>query len=225
MEEIWTISEGAYDISNKGNVRRDGYILKKRMDRDGYEIITLTIDGCYYTRKVHRLVGIAFIPNPENKPQINHIDGNKLNNTVNNLEWCTAKENIEHSSKLGLQPRGEEKAFAKLTEENVSEIKQMVLDGYGNSFIGNLFGVTCGAIYSIRINSTWTQVPWPAEYRLVTAWRETKGGLAKLNAGVVSEIKQKLREGYSIKDLQNIYGMSGGALRCIRNGSTWKEVN
>ena len=231
MTEIWKQSEGEYYISNTGKVKRDGYILKTRIDRYGYEIVTLTINGVYYTRKIHRLVAIAFIPNPENKPQVNHIGkdsaGNisKLMNNVDSLEWSTAQENINHSVENGLQLRGEGKTTAQLTDENVAEIKEMILAGYGNSFIGNIFGVTCGAIYPIRLDKGWTHIPWPEPYRLVTAWRGTKGGPSKLTAKSVSEIKDKLRQGISIAELQKQYEISGGALRCIRNGSTWKEIN
>ena len=101
--------EGFYKVSNKGNVfsverlnsrgyRCGGRILKPRYDKDGYLIVGLYINGVGKKKRVHRLVTEAFIPNPEGLPQINHIDEVKDNNNVENLEWCTSKDNINHGT-------------------------------------------------------------------------------------------------------------------------------
>lgn len=113
MEEIWKDIkgyEGKYQISNLGNVRSlyDQNQFKKNSrikilklgERNGYSVINLQNKIKPKERKsyqVHRLVAEAFIPNPENKPIINHIDENKKNNIITNLEWCTQKENVLHS--------------------------------------------------------------------------------------------------------------------------------
>ena len=100
MDEIWHDIEGykgLYQVSNKGNVKslklEKELILRPGIDRYGYYYIGLYNDGVRKAFRLHRLVAEAFIPNPENKPQVNHKDENKLNNCVNNLEWATAKEN------------------------------------------------------------------------------------------------------------------------------------
>lgn len=97
--------EGLYTIDCRGNI----YSMKKKIklapgnNGIGYLQIGLYKDGKHKNHYVHRLVAEAFIPNPENCPVVNHKDGNKQNNCVENLEWCTQKENIEESIRLNLQ--------------------------------------------------------------------------------------------------------------------------
>lgn len=101
MEVIWKTIERApnYEINQFGQVRNKTtlLILKQKIDRYGY----LTIGLCNNKRKIyptiHRLLALAFIPNPNNYPQVNHIDGNKLNNNLSNLEWISASGNILHA--------------------------------------------------------------------------------------------------------------------------------
>lgn len=111
--------EGSYMVSNLGRIKSlvgwNGYeyikrdkILnpyKQKVGQDYYRsVVKLHKNGKKKDAKVHRLVASAFIPNPENKPNINHKDGNPLNNIVSNLEWCTQRENIIHSYEIGLKP-------------------------------------------------------------------------------------------------------------------------
>ena len=108
MEEIWKDIkeyEGLYQVSNLGRIKslpRNGTvqvvkILNPCKDTYGYLRIKLSKNNKAKKYQVHRLVAQAFIPNPENKPQVNHLDGNKLNNYYKNLEWCTNGENQIHS--------------------------------------------------------------------------------------------------------------------------------
>jgi hypothetical protein len=88
--------------------------LKHMITRKGYHLVALYKDGKRYYKSVARLVAQAFIPNPDNKPEINHKDGNKDNNTSNNLEWMTTKENIHHAMDNGLRVRSEVCGRAKV---------------------------------------------------------------------------------------------------------------
>lgn len=102
MEEIWkTIKdyEGLYEVSNWGRVRntRTGRVLRHWKDEDGYLLVNLCKDGVRKHYKVHRLVAQAFIPNPDGLPEVNHIDQNKENNCVENLEWCDRAYNVRYS--------------------------------------------------------------------------------------------------------------------------------
>lgn len=104
MKEIWkdiNDYEGIYQVSNLGRVKRvtTGRILKGCKNNKEYLVVTLYKNSTQSTKKIHRLVSQAFIPNTENKPQVNHIDENKTNNMVSNLEWSTAKENSNHGTR------------------------------------------------------------------------------------------------------------------------------
>lgn len=103
MEELWKDIkgyEGLYQVSNFGRIKRvtTGRILKGRKDSKGYLMVNLSKNSIVSNKIIHRIVAQAFIPKPENKPQVNHIDENKSNNVASNLEWVTAKENINHGT-------------------------------------------------------------------------------------------------------------------------------
>ena len=130
--------EGEYQVSNIGKVRSltryvngrggskrfiDGKILKQYFAKKGYCRILLKGSEKHL---VHRLIGSVFIPNPENKPQINHKNGIKDDNRAENIEWCTASENIIHSYETGLQIplKGSDRKMSKVTSIEVLEIRK-----------------------------------------------------------------------------------------------------
>ena len=110
LEEWHNIEGTTYQVSNLGRIR-NVYEIKPVVHRGtGYCRVSLSVNNKRTTYDVHRLVAKNFIPNPENKPQVNHKDGDKTNNCVNNLEWNTRIENMYHAYKLGLvKPRGKSK--------------------------------------------------------------------------------------------------------------------
>lgn len=112
MKEEWVKIKGfeEYEVSNYGTVKntRTGRIIKTRSTNTGYKLIDLHNNCNVSTKYLHRLVAEAFIPNPNNWPQVNHKDENKENNHVDNLEWCTASYNLsynERAKKVGLHHR------------------------------------------------------------------------------------------------------------------------
>jgi len=92
----------------------------------GYPRVALHKKGVTVWRRLHRLLAISFIPNPENKPQVNHKDGNKLNYKLSNLEWCTSKENVIHAhvNKLTNVPKGEQHYKCTLSDDVVKKIRR-----------------------------------------------------------------------------------------------------
>jgi len=145
MNEIWKSIlgyEGIYEISNLGNVKslskivgkntRGEVILKPAIDRKGYLFVSLTKNKISKCCRIHRLIAIAFIENSFNKPQIDHIDGNPLNNSVDNLKWSTQKENLNNPifkkrnsiSHLGQRPVNCKKVYKVDEDNNVVHVYQ-----------------------------------------------------------------------------------------------------
>lgn len=114
--------EGHYVVSNLGNVKSlksGGMILKSHVNK-GYEYVHLCKNSKHYNAKVHRLVAKAYIPSHENACEVNHKDGNKLNNRVENLEWVTPSENMKHARMLGLNRAGRNNAFTSKAVDMIS---------------------------------------------------------------------------------------------------------
>lgn len=133
----------------------------KTRDRKGteYQIINLSkLDGKKRTFRVHRLVMMAFNP-VENMDEleVNHLDGNKKNNKLENLEWCTSSENQKHAFKTGLQKarKGESSNFAKLTEEDVKQVFELRKQGLLQREIAEIVGCTSSNISAILRGKSW----------------------------------------------------------------------
>lgn len=160
--EIWKdIDEfkGMYQVSNLGRVKSLNYrrtgkesILKYSTNNDGYKTVCLHKDGKQTTRLIHKLVAISFIPNIQNKPQINHIDGNKDNNCVDNLEWCTFKENIIHRD-IYIKPKGR----SLLTKEEVNTIKEAKQNGKNYKKVWENY---CNKISLSGFEKVWYGINW-----------------------------------------------------------------
>lgn len=116
--------EGIYQINkNNGDVikKTNKKLLKRTINKYGYESYNLRKNNKNKTFGVHKLLALNFISNPNNKPQVNHIDGNKRNNNLNNLEWVTISENHQHAYDIGIKKsvKGEEHGMAKLNKDQV----------------------------------------------------------------------------------------------------------
>ena len=168
MKEIWKTIEGYtdYQISNYGRVKslwfKKEKILKLSDDTKKYLRCSILKKKVHYTTRIHRLVAQAFIPNPENKPQVNHIDGNTYNNFSYNLEWVTPSENQIHAFRIGLQNSnhmiGEKHFNSKLTEIEVLVIHGLYLSGLSQYFIGKMFNVSQSNIFKIISGKKWKKL-------------------------------------------------------------------
>ena len=157
MTELWQPVpgyEGRYNCSSCGLVRGPKGLVKPKPTNNGYLRTELWSQGERWRPTLHRLVATLFVPNPENKPQVNHLDGNKTNNKAENLEWCTPSENIIHAVKLH-QRYGENSTAPKLTQDEVTAIRVLLSKGIPGTWIAEVFGITNAQVSNIRLNKQW----------------------------------------------------------------------
>lgn len=166
--------EGYYQVSNLGRVKsvsrtRLGNkksvisvpekILKGGITR-GYRTVILCIDSKIKSFSIHRIVANAFIDNPYNKSQVNHIDGIKLNNTVDNLEWTTAQENTQHAWDNGLSRsvKGSDHPFSKLSMYEVIELRKIINSViYSQRTIANVYNIDQAIISRLKNNKIYKE--------------------------------------------------------------------
>ena len=154
MEEKWKFIpgyDGYYKASTLGQIKsieridcrgqkRKSMILKQRTDKDGYKVLSLSKKGKNRLYLVHRLIAITFIDNPNNKPQINHINEDKTDNRTENLEWCTPKENTNHGTAIERRKRPKAVVAIEIntgTEIEFSSVKETKEFGFNRSQVSN----------------------------------------------------------------------------------------
>lgn len=182
MKEIWKDIpnyEGYYQASNLGNIRSldrwidnpnkkaktNGYIkkkmiLKQNKIKSGYYTTALSREGTTKAYLTHRLIAIAFLSNPLNKPQVNHKNGVKTDNNVSNLEWATRSENAIHSyeNKLQISRKGSLHGSAKLSELDVLEIRSLLLKKVDKNQISEVFKISYGTVCDIEKRRRWKHI-------------------------------------------------------------------
>lgn len=172
MEEIWKDIigyEGLYKISSFGRIKSkhtnnkwgSGWkLLNGYRDNLGYLYTALFKEGNRHIFKIHRLVALHFIPNSENKPQVNHIDADKTNNRIENLKWCSALENMRHAFAKNLIPFriGGANGQAKLKESDILQIRKLTESGIDYKEIAKRYPVCSSTINKIINKKIWSHI-------------------------------------------------------------------
>jgi hypothetical protein len=234
-------AEGFYAVSNLGRVKRTaekparfaGRMLKGCLDSSGYSQVRVG-----RSRLVHHLVYEAFAgPRPEGS-EINHRDGVKTNNRVENLELVSHAENMGHASRTGLMDHGEGHPQAKLVPSQVVEIKRLLMAGISPNTIRKSFGVNVASVWHIATGMTWKEVhvdgfvpvpsvrcrtrsPFPPEKIL----RGERSGMAKLTEANVRAIRAAHLSGEFQASIARRFNVSQVNVSCIVRRKTWGHVD
>lgn len=191
----------------------------------GYLCVHLSVNNKSWTLLVHRLVAMAFIPNPDNKPEVNHIDGDKWNNKVDNLEWNTSSENMAHAHKMGLHIvlRGEEKGkLCKINTKKATRICQLLEENKMSiREIANDVKCTKNIVHNILLREAWTHIS--KNFNIDNFSVNERNKLTLKDA---KKICEKLSSGlYSIRDISNEMGIPYSRVNDIKQRKTWCSVS
>lgn len=236
-----------YAVSKTGAVLSTNYNnthtfkeLKLQTDKDGYKTVHLHINGKVINFRVHRLVAYSFIPLPKRYEnigltrddlEVNHKNGDKSNNHVSNLEWCTTKENIIHAelNNLRSHKRGIEHPMVKYTE---SQIKQVCYLFEKNEFsmkqISEKTGVDIHTVFDIKNNNAWNSISknYNFENYSVKSDRRTNCPLRKYDIELIHKICKMLEDGdKTLKEISCECGVSDGLVQHIKYRSLYSDIS
>jgi len=221
--------EGAYSISDHGRVRRDARAngtrrdLLKLEDISGYRRVTLCYQGKKRKALVHHLVMEAFVgPRPDGR-EVNHRDGRPFNNHLDNLEYCTRKENAEHAARMSPHRNvGSHNGSAKLTATDVLAARDAFRSGAQLPELAKRYDVSKDAIHCAIVGKTWKHLPGPVPMPGGPAG--TRSAVAKLTDFLVAEMRACHADGVPVRQLSERYGVSTGTVYAAVTGRTWKHV-
>lgn len=213
-----------YPLNENYLVTEDGKIydkvkkvwLKTRVKDDGYILVTLGGKN----ERLHRVVCITYHKNPDNKPEVNHLDGDKGNNHKDNLEWVTSKENKDHAWSLGLyKDVCENHHSAVYTDEQIHKACKMMEDGYRNKDVAEILHIDKDAVSHIRRGSLWKDISKDYNLKVSRVHRKSVESIVK--------ICTLLEEGKSNTEIVSITGnlFSSSEVNRIRVGATHKEIS
>lgn len=216
-----------YLINNNGEILNSNTnkILKGSYDKNMYIRISLCRNNkSRKTYKVHRLVAITFIENPENKMQVNHIDGKKYNNNINNLEWCTCKENLDHAISTGLKKRETNVVISKSECESICEYLEK---GYSPNMISqklypNNIKRYQSIIFDIKRKKHWTNIS--IFYNIDISYKYGDNFKSSYSIFIVEDICKLIVKGKTNKDIAfNIFNINNKSIANLISGIRTKS--
>lgn len=208
------------EVNELGQIRSSftKSIYKPFKDKDGYFRCKVwdgsKLRGIY----VHRAVALVFVPNPSNKPFVNHIDSNRTNNSISNLEWVTAQENSTHGVEAGNFPKAEDAFVSAYTNGEIMTVCQMLVDGFNCREISRKTGVNLSVVYSVKSRRTWQEVSKDFNFS------KTK---PKITDDLVLKILKLIENNLSITDIvdyMNHPRVNRHTVSNIKAGKTFKHL-
>lgn len=198
--------------------------LKTRLDKDGYVVVTIYLDGKRYDKKVHRLVAEAFIPNPKNKPEVNHKNGIKTKNHKSNLEWVTGSENLYHAWDTGLtklNQTGEKNASAKYTNKTIEKVcKALESNQFTIKEISEKYGLSRDTVEQILYKNQWTHISKKYDLSKFTNKRKY------IDDSITVEICKLLQKGkLTMSEIAEKVGVKYKYVYRIYKGETKKSIS
>jgi hypothetical protein len=233
MELIATKQNSKYKVSKCGTVvsyrnkkgkKKEfmgGYRLAVSKNGSGYCLVN--IDSTTYS--LHRVVAMAWIPNPNNLPQVNHIDGNKSNNNVDNLEWCTAYDNIQHAKANDLvrYAKGSEVGSSFLVESQVEAIIEDILKGLDNMELSEKYNIPFKLVSLIRNKKRWKHV-WNLNKFKDAPIVPSAKQRGKFSTEEQANIIKEAIEAPTIKEVADKYNIDRATISRCRTGKVWTKA-
>ena len=183
-----------------------------------YKTVTLCEDGIRREKTVHRLIAEAFIPNPDKLPVVNHIDGNKHNNKVSNLEWCTHKDNVKHAMEIGLMRSEVINEYRSIPDDIVSQICMLIEQGSRNKDICEMFDVKQVIVSEIKAGKIYKDISRNFNFRNIPSSN-------RISEQKVINICDSLQKGNSINKTRLLYGVAFSVVKNIKDRKTYTYIS
>lgn len=225
-------TDSGYEVSSVGDIRniKTGKILSLSMSSKGYKITKIYVNKKKIPCISHRMVALAFIPNPENKPQVNHINGNKTCNWYGNLEWTTCKENIHHAVEHGLTYKGVGEAanHSRYNNEQI-ELACMLLSvgKLKNTDIAKLTNIDVSTISLLKQGKVWQHIS--SKYKIRPAVQNAQGSdsaSSKYSDAQIHEVCRMLEaKTFSSKTIADRTGVGYDMVHRIKYRKNWTNIS
>lgn len=197
--------------------------MKTQINKHGYECIRLHVNGKMYSKRIHRLVAEAFVDNdnPDNFDEINHINGKKLENDMNNLEWIDRSGNMQHAYDTGLKElmKGEKHPNHKHTKEQILVVCDLMEGGSSNKEIHEKTGIKSDTLSNIRTGKSWTNVT--EDYDFETIPHPNKRYTDK----EIEDVCIMMNAGYNNHEISDALNISYNVVADIRRGRSWTHIS
>jgi transposase len=217
-----------YFVSRTGEVvsdykNQDKKVLKVFITKHGYHYVKLWINDKTKAEFIHRLVARAYIENPEHKPEVNHTDGDKANNCVENLEWVTSQENKQHAITNGLAryAKGEESGVCKYTDLQIINTCELLVENkHTIEEISEITGVSVHTIYGIRTKTVRHDITKNYNFPLIQ-----KRNSRAYTEEQIREVCQYLEDGFSVRDILNMTEVKISTICDIKAKRRWRHIS